>query len=200
MNLKEQLEAKKNELKGLEAAVKEGNEEAIKSSTELMEEIERLDDLVKKAEKAEKMLENIGKDEKAKAEEDEMTDLHLEDLKKEKGSRSFEMKAYNDVEALGDTQFSDTDKRVVDPQPYHTVRGLFFAETISGNALTYFVTGEMEGSIGVVAEGAQKNQIHIPYSSRTVALEKVAAFIMETDELVSDEALLETDLSNRGIY
>ena len=200
MNLKEQLEAKKAELKGLEASVKEGNEEAIKSSTELMEEIERLDDLVKKAEKAEKMLENIGKDEKAKAEEDEMTDLHLEDLKTEKGSRSFEMKAYNDNEAMGLTRIADTDKNVVDPQPELTVRGLFGAETISGNALTYFVTGSLEGTIGVVNEGAAKNQIHIPYEAKTVALEKVAAFMKETDELLSDAAFLETALRNRGIY
>lgn len=200
MNLKEQLEAKKAELKSLEAQIMEGDDEAIKSGEAIVADIESLDAQVKKAEKAKQILANIGTDEKAKAKEEEMTDLHLEDLKNEKGSRSFEMKAYNDPEALGDTKIADTDKNVVDPQGELGVRGLFGAETISGNALTYFVLGDLAGNFGATAEGAAKPQVNVPYESVTVALAKIAGFMKETDELLSDAAFLETAIRNRGVY
>ena len=52
MNLKEKLEAKEAELKALAPKIEEGDEECIKSSEALAEEIKGIRELIEKAEKA----------------------------------------------------------------------------------------------------------------------------------------------------
>ena len=77
---------------------------------------------------------------------------------------------------------------------------MFGAETISGNALTFYKMGSMEGSFGTVAEGAKKHQVHFTTSQVTVALSKIAGFIKETDELLADWAFLESAIRGRLSY
>ena len=200
MSIKEKLVAKQEELKALMPQVNEGNEEAIKSSEGLVEEIKGLEDLIKKADEATTIMKSIGQEKEEKS--DEIKSANLEELKTVKGSRSFaykaSYKAYNDVETK--PTVSVVDQKVVDPQGALNVRSLFGAESINGNSLTYYVLGNMEGEIGTTAEGAKKNQIHFGYTPKTVALSKITAFIKETDELLSDAAFLESAIRNRGLY
>ena len=196
MSIKEKLAAKQKELKSLMPQVNEGNEEAIKSSEALVDEIKGLEELVRKADEATAIMQNIGQPKEEKA--DEVKAANLEELKVAKGSRSFAYKAYNDVQTA--PTVTVVDNKVVDPQGALNVRSLFGTESINGNSLTYYVLGSMEGSIGATSENAKKNQIHIGYTSKTVALSKITAFIKETDELLSDAAFLESAIRNRGLY
>ena len=200
MNLKEKLEAKEAELKAFTPQIEAGDEECIKSSEALAEEIKGLRELIEKAEKANEIINTIGKDEK-EMEEKEMTEMekaHLEELKDQKGSRSFAYKAYNDVQTAPTVGVVDT--RVVDPQTPLDVRDIFGSESINGNSLTYYTLSAMEGNFGATAQGNAKPQVHIPHTSTTVALQKIAGYLKETDELLSDAAFLESAIRGRGVY
>ena len=195
MNLKEQLEAKKEELKSLDLTTEEG----IKSGEALTEEITKLDSLVKKAEEVAKVKESIGTVEKKEEEEmDGIKSANLEELKTQKGSKSFAFKAYSDPETA--PSVGVTSQNVADAQPALGVRDLFGSEAISGNALTYYALGTLAGSFNTVAQGGSKPQVNVPYSSTTVALTKIAGFLKETDELLSDAAFLESAIRGRGVY
>ena len=194
MNLKEQLEAKKAELKSLDLTTEEG----IKSGEALTEEISKLTGLVKKAEEIAKVKDSIGTNEKEEVVEDGIKSAHLEEIKNQKGSRSFSFKAYNDPETA--PTVGTTSQKVVDAQPALGVRDLFGSETISGNAMTYYVLGTMAGSFGTVAQGNAKPQVNIPTDDVTVALTKIAGFLKENDELLLDAAFLESAIRGRGIY
>lgn len=202
MNLKEQLAEKKAELVALKADIENGNEEAMTKGEELTGAIAELEESIAKAEKANDLLKMIGNAEEADAtaeeEKSDMENINLSELKEQKGSKSFAFKAYNDNETAPTVNV--VDQKVVNVQPTLDVRSIFGSETISGNSLTYYVLGALEGTVGKVSEGAAKPQIHVPYSATTVALAKIAAFMKETDELLTDAAFLESTIRNRGVY
>lgn len=99
------------------------------------------------------------------------------------------------------SQIVQTSTNVVDiiPRPL-MVRDLFGSETVSGNALQYYVLGATEGAPNVTAEGAAKPQISVAHSATTVALDKVACFFKESDEITEDAAFLVSAIDNRGTY
>lgn len=193
MTLKEKLSAKEAELKGLEAQIKDGEEEAVTKGEELTQGIEELRELIKKAEKAQEVINGMTINEEKNEEY-----KGLEDLKREKGSRSFALKAYNDPEVT--TTIGVYDRAVVTPPAGTYVRDIFGSESISGNALTYYVLGDLEGAFTTVAEGAAKPQVHVPYTPVTKALVKIAGFMKETDELLTDAAFLESAIRGRGVF
>lgn len=84
------------------------------------------------------------------------------------------------------------------------VRSLFGSESISGNALKYFILGAKEavsgGAPASVAENGAKPQFHIPVSSATATLGKIAGWYYETDELLEDNAFLRSSIDNRGLF
>lgn len=198
--LKEKLLAKQAELKALEEKIKSGDEEAIKAGEAISQEIEGLEALIEKAEKATAMISRMGNPAEKPEEENEIKAAHLEELKIAKGSRSFGLKAYTDNEAMGENKIVSYDRNVPNAQPALNVRALFGAETISGNALTYYKLGTLEGSFSTVSEGGAKPQVHVPYTAVTVALTKIAGFMKETDELLQDAPFLESAIRGRGIY
>lgn len=87
-------------------------------------------------------------------------------------------------------------------QPTHEllVRDIIGTENISGNSLSYFVMGAVDGTMGVVAENAKKVQVHPNYTQKTEALTKIASYFKETEELLDDAQFLASALDNRGIY
>ena len=199
MNLKEKLEAKEAELKALAPQIEEGDEESVKAGETLAEEIKGIRELIEKAEKANEIINTIGKDEEEMEEKrTEIEKAHLEELKDQKGSRSFAYKAYSDAETA--PTVGVTDNKVVDPQVSLDVRDLFGSEAINGNSLTYYKLSAMEGAFAATAQGATKPQVHVPYTSTTVALQKIAGYLKETDELLSDAAFLESAIRGRGVY
>ena len=82
------------------------------------------------------------------------------------------------------------------------IRNLFGAESITGNALKYFILGAKEGTNapGTVAENGAKPQFHIVEGSDTATLQKVAGWFYETDELLSDAPFLRSAIDNRGMF
>ena len=84
------------------------------------------------------------------------------------------------------------------------IRSLFGSESISGNALKYFILGAREAASGgapaSVAENGAKPQFHITVSSDTATLGKIAGWYYETDELLEDNAFLRSSIDNRGLF
>ena len=52
----------------------------------------------------------------------------------------------------------------------------------------------------LTAEGAAKPQFHIPVSSATATLTKIAGWYYDTDELIEDNEALRTSIDNRGLF
>lgn len=95
----------------------------------------------------------------------------------------------------------DYDKNIVETRAKLNVESLFSSESISGNALTYFAENAMEGAYDVVAEGEAKPQVHFPDPTpKTVALDKIAAFIKESDEIIEDAPWLVSNINGRLLY
>lgn len=202
MTLREELTAKKEALAALKDRIEANEAAAIEEGVKLQGEIETKEAEIVQAEKKTALLSVIGKSKKEESEMEEkgIKSLDLEYLKSNRGSVSTFVKAYNDVEAISTNKIFDYDKNPVNVMPALNVRNIFGSETISGNALTYYVIGSLEGEIDGVAEGAEKNRIHIPYTPKTVALQKIAAYLKESDELLSDAAFIESAVRGRGVY
>lgn len=202
MNLKEQLAEKKAALQALEENIKSGDENAIAQGEKLVEEIKGLEKSIEAAEKANALLSQIGKKENNE-EENKMSEktgiqaLDLMSLKANRGSVATFIKAAGTVTG---TTIGEYDRSVVAPVPALNVRDLFGSESISGNALTYFVMGATEGAPAATNEGTAKPQIQPTYSPVTKALAKIASYIKETDEILSDAPFLESAIRNRGMY
>ena len=210
MTLYEQKSAKEAELVALKDAIESGDDAAIKEGAEIAEALDAINASIQEAEKAQAALMSIGED--APEEGSEPMENEAKTLG-EFAVKSFgEMhrggainvtaagfKAYNDTHVT--TQVTDYDKRVTDIQPYKpTIRDLFASETISGNALTYYIMGTTEDNVSgmyLVNEGAAKPQIHVPYTPETATLQKIAAFLKESDELVEDAPWLKSAIDNR---
>ena len=84
------------------------------------------------------------------------------------------------------------------------VRNAFGAEQISGNAITFFTLGAKEDNSAPspkgINEAAAKPQFHIVEGTVTKALQKIAGWFYETDELLEDNPYLASALNNRGLY
>ena len=115
----------------------------------------------------------------------------------------FGFKTYTDAQVS--QQMLVTSQNVVDTAIRDLqVRSLYGAESISGNALKYFILGAREDNSapapGAVDEGGAKPQFHIVESYATATLQKIAGWFYETDELLEDNAFLASALNARGLY
>ena len=82
------------------------------------------------------------------------------------------------------------------------VLNLLGREVITGNTLTFFTEGAMEGTIAnSITEGTAKTKVHFADPTpTTVSLEKVAAYIKESDELIDDYGFLASAINGRLVY
>lgn len=98
---------------------------------------------------------------------------------------------------------TDVDTRIVEGyrRPL-LIADLFSTETLSGNALTYFVeSSTVEGGPAFTTEGTQKPMMSFgDPTAVTVALKKIASYMKETDELVADAPWLASSINGRGMY
>jgi HK97 family phage major capsid protein len=86
-------------------------------------------------------------------------------------------------------------------RPGPVVADLLGAGSISGNAVSYFIEGAVEGAFLTVAEGAAKPQMHfVDPTSATDKLTKIAAWWDESDEMVEDLPFMVSEINNRGLY
>ena len=212
MSLTEQLAEKKAELAALKERIETGEKEAIDAGVAISEEIEEINSGIESASKANELLAQIGNDEHS-TEEETMTDeaykslgdfaaksLNFDAVKNGQRSRvSFGEKAYTDTHTA--PTIYQYDKKPVNIMPEQLrVRDLLSAESISENALTYYVMGALEGSVSKVAEGAAKPQIHFPYTPKTLSLETWAAWWYESNQILSDAPFLASAIDDRGQY
>lgn len=116
-----------------------------------------------------------------------------------------EFKAATDTQLVGsvfDAVTTTVDTNIVPGNRRRlTVADLLGQGTLSGNAITYYVEGAMEGDYTTVAEGAAKPQIHFADPTPvTEALKKIAAFIKESDEMIEDLPFLASAINGRLLY
>lgn len=118
-----------------------------------------------------------------------------------------EFKAATDTHTVNDWTegtpvLTDVDRTIVsDYRPPLVVADLLGSGAITGNAISYFVEGEMEGQFENVAEAANKPQMHFTNpTSQVDALRKMAGFIDLSDEFLEDVPFLVSEINNRLIY
>ena len=207
MNKKEQLEAKKAELAALAPEIEADAEGALEKGAELKSEIEALEVEIKKDEEKAAVLKSIGTAEPIKQEEAKMNALETfvkkagEVDRSQKGwsvSATLNRKAATDV--VTGVQIADIDREMPARPARRRARDLFTVTRISGNAVTYFRQGAYEGSPAVTAENTKKPQNSTKFTSVTLALSKIAAYIKETDEIVTDAPFLADEVQNSLIF
>lgn len=207
MNLKQKLEEAKA---ALAAAMESGDAEAIKTATDVVKSAQAA---LKAAEEGAALLKSFGQPEgKAEAKsartlgEFALKNLDLTAIRagaSKSAGTGYGFKTYTDAQTS--QQLIQYDRNVVDTAIRDlAVRGLFGSESISGNALKYFILGAREDNSapapGTVSEGGAKPQFHIVESSATVTLQKIAGWFYETDELLEDNAFLASALNARGLF
>ena len=207
--LMQQLEDAKS---ALNDAMANGDAEAIKSATEAVKAAQAALDAAKEGEA---LIKSFGKSEgkpAAKAAARTLGEFAVQNLDltamrlgaAKSAGTGFGFKAATDAHTS--QQMLVVDQNVVDITSARelAVRSLFGSETISGNALKYFILGAKEavsgGAPATVAEGAAKPQFHIPVTSATATLSKIAGWYYETDELIEDNAFLRSSIDNRGLF
>lgn len=208
MTKREELTAKQDALIALKERIEADDMEAIEEGVQLKADIETLTAEVEAADKKAGLLETIGTKEEPNQEENIMNTeglkaLNLEALKEQRGSTCANLKA----DTPGSDPVPGPPIRVVSQNVGEIayklgVRDLFGREAISGNTLTYFVMG---GTVGTKAfepiiQGTKKTALETPYEPITAALQKIAAYIKETDELLSDAPFLESVVRGRLVY
>lgn len=167
MSMKTELADMKERLIGMEKSIEDGDSAAIEEAMQLKADIETKEAEIVEAEKKAAILNDIGDMKSIKEENKEMEEktgiqaLNLMSLKDNRGSVSTFIKAASTVTG---TTLNEYDRAVANPIPALGVRDLFGAESISGNALTYFVMGATEGAPAATNEGAAKPQIQPTYS------------------------------------
>ncbi len=224
--MKEKLNGLKAKLAALKSRIEAEDKDAIAEGMKLKGEIETLEASIAEAEKKSSLLKLIG-DKNEKEDETDGTkaarslgEHFVRFVSKDHGKRfnfaAPAFKAYNDPLAVGTPDspqvpralVTDIDRNIVTEVLAATyLRGLFGSESISGNALTYFVEVAIEANTSggqspygfdVVSEGAAKPQISFADPTAvTVALDKVAAFIKENDEYIDDAPFLASAVNGR---
>ena len=213
--LKKKLEEARKNLVDIKAAVEKGE----KSADDLQKAIDAVkaaEANLKAAEEAAELIKSLGtKDVHDEGDDDAqpartLGENFVKAVKAAKVGDKFNVsapaiKAATDVQTSpsGAVDFATTfDKNLVEAaRTPLVVRDLFGAEQISGSALVYLVEGAIEGTPAVTAEGAAKPQIHFADPEpKTVSLDKIACFIKESDEYISDYPFLESAVNGRLLY
>lgn len=208
MNLKEQLAEKKSALLELEPMLKaeDVTEETIGQGEALVKEIADLETQIENAEKKSAILNAIGTteetnkditEEKKMSNIEEFTKKCAEMTDKKSGVRMHFEKAYNTVVTA--PQIADIDSSIAPVGRRVSASSLFTETQISGNAITYFLEGAFEtpeGGIGAVAQNGKKTQVSTSFEPKTLALSKIAAYVKETDEILTDAPFLASEVQN----
>ena len=220
--MKKKLEELKAKLAALKERIEADDADAIAEGVKLKGEIETVEAAIKEAEEKAGLLKLIGKkpekdDETVETPARSLGEHFVKSMPKTHEKRfTIAAKAYNDPLAVGTpgspqvprALVTDIDKNIVtEALPETYLRSLFGSESISGNALTYFVEGAIESNTGSgqspygfdpTDEGAAKPQVSFADPSPvTVALDKLAAFIKENDEYIDDAPFLASAINGR---
>ena len=207
MSLKEQLAEKKQALLDLEPQLKADDvtDEVVEQGEALVKEIAEITTKIEKAEKSAEILKSLGTAEtpitedtevKKMSQIDEFTQKAAEITDKKAGARMHFEKAYNSVVTA--PQIAEVDRSIAPVGRRVSAASLFQETQISGNAITYFLQGAFEtnGDISATAQNAKKPQVSTSFAGNTLALSKLAAWLKETDEILTDAPFLATECQN----
>lgn len=87
------------------------------------------------------------------------------------------------------------------PRVRLTIADLLGSGTLSGNAISYFVEGALEGAFTTVTETGAKPQLHVADPTTvTDTLKKLAGFIKLSDEMIEDLDFLVSEINIRLLY
>lgn len=116
-----------------------------------------------------------------------------------------EFKAAGDTHVVGGVfgpVLTQVDRTIIQaPRPRLVMADLFSQGTLTGNAISYFVEGALEGAFTTVAEGGAKPQMHIADPTAvTDALKKIAGWIKVSDEMIEDLDFVMSEINNRLLY
>jgi HK97 family phage major capsid protein len=209
MNKTEMLEAKKAELAALAPDIENDAEGALEKGATLKTEIEALEaEIAKDREKA-AVLKSIGTVEPIKQEEKKMNALESFAKKASEVDRSvkgwsvsetIKLNRKSATDVVTGVQIADIDREMPARPAKKRARDLFTVTRISGNAITFFRQGAYEGSPAVTAENTKKPQNSTSFEPVTLPLSKIAAYIKETDEIVTDAPFLTDEVENSLIF
>ena len=211
MTLKDQITEKKQALIDLAPQLKadDVSDEIIAQGEGLAKEIEELELKLEAAEKAAKVLENIGNAETSNTDDmevkkmstmEEFTTKCAEMTDKKTGASAHFEKAYNSVVTA--PQIAEVDRSIA-PQPTRrAIADNFIVNNVNGNAVTYFLQGAFEtnSGIGTTAQNYKKPQGSTSFAGTTLALSKIACYVKETDEILADAGWLASEVQSTLIY
>jgi HK97 family phage major capsid protein len=222
MTLKETYQAKAAELEALKAKVEEGDADAVKSANGLIAEMNDLENAMKAAEEAEAKLRALGNAGAGKAEVSEKAARTLGEhfVRQLKGANlgkrfAFSASAFKSDPTYYNIQKEQTvgnypvgsitdDYRVVESaRAALQIRDLFDAQTISTAAYSFFTEGTPDPSKlpGATDEAAKKVGVeYTPAVATLVPLIKIAGYIKESDEFISDYPFLASAINGRLLY
>lgn len=226
MNPKEKLLALQKAMQaivdGAKASGRELTEDEITDLGAKADEATALKEAIDRSEKSQAMMDSIGRmatdsepSGPAAAEHAKSLGEHFvkhagELLRAKRGEKGAsvsapEFKAASDTHVIGGVfgpVLTQVDRTIVQAvRPRLVIADLFSQGQISGNAISYFVEGALEGAFTTVAEGAAKPQLHIADPTAvTDALKKIAGWIKVSDEMIEDLDFVMSEINNRLLY
>lgn len=225
MNLKQQraaaYKAAQDIMDRAKADGRDLTDEETKTVDEKIAEVKALDEKIAQATKSRQSFDELGKlkdDEETPARKGDEPRTLGEHFVKHAGPRLKEIRgvqgasvAAPEFKAATDTQtigagfspvLTQVDRTIVQGvRPRLVVADLLGSGTISGNAISYFVEGVLEGAFTTVAEAGAKPQLHVvDPTTVTDALKKIAGFVKFTDEMTEDLDFYVSEINNRLLY
>lgn len=225
MNLKEQLAALLKSMQAIVDGAKASNRDLTDDEISDLEqknaEVAEIKSKIERAEKSSAMMDRIsGLDipvdrvetigEIAKSLGEHFVKHAGEMLKAKRGEKGAsvsapEFKAASDTHVIGSVfapVLTEVDRTIIQAaRPRLVVADLLGSGTISGNAISYFVEGALEGAFTTVAESGAKPQLHVADPTAvTDALKKIAGWIKISDEMIEDLDFVVSEINNRLLY
>ena len=219
MTLKERFEAAKTALAEVKSAVEAG-EKSAEDLQAAITELETVNGLIKAADEAENLMKGLEAPKNEKADKEEEKTMAYKTIGEQVAAKvteasidtktKFNFAVPNLKTAAPMTipssigpAVTDVDTRIVEGyrRPL-LIADLFGSEIISGNALTYFVeSATVEGGPAHTTEANEKPMMSFgDPTAVTVALKKIASYMKESDELVTDAPWLASAINGRGMY
>ena len=132
----------------------------------------------------------------------------LKEIKGQSGATASapEFKANTDTQVTGASVYgpvlTQVDRTIVQAnRPRLVIADLLGQGTISGNAISYFVEGALEGAFTTVAEAGAKPQLHVvDPTAVTDVLKKIAGWTKFSDEMLEDLDFIVSEINNRLLY
>lgn len=217
MNLLEKLAEAKENLTQVKAAV-EAEEKSAEDLSTAIEEVKGLQAQIKAADEAEELMKALEtpKEEKAEKEEKTMEYKNLGEyvaakVKEEeydpRDRKPFHTKPFKAAAPMTIPSGVKPAITTYDQNVYGNLRelmiaDLFATETISNNALTFFVeSSTVEGGPAYTTEGNEKPMMSFgDPTSVTAALRTIASYMKESNQLVHDAPWLASAINDRGLF